>query len=100
MENFLSPRAESYKTAIKCCGGDETTSVDSSKSCSMLEAGEYVEQLSFWRRPRQKVDLEFIDVSYRIKLGRNGELFYSTTIDFFFQGNLKFVLLCSKVPAS
>lgn len=37
---------------------------------SMLEAGEYLERLSFWQRPRQKVDLEFIDVTYRVKQGR------------------------------
>ncbi|KAK3749311.1 hypothetical protein QZH41_020093, partial [Actinostola sp. cb2023] len=44
--------------------------MDSTKA-SMLESGEYVDQLSFWQRPRQRVDLEFIDVSYRVKLGRN-----------------------------
>lgn len=68
MENYISARAESYKSAIKCCGGEETSSVDSKDS--MLEAGEYVERLSFWQRPKQKVDLEFIDVSYSVKQGR------------------------------
>ena len=71
MENFISCRAESYKTAIKCCGGEETSSVDSKDS--MLEAGEYLERLSFWQRPRQKVDLEFIDVTYSVKQSRKGE---------------------------
>lgn len=40
----------------------------------MLEAGEYLERLSFWQRPRQKVDLEFIDVTYSVKQGRKGKL--------------------------
>lgn len=71
MENFISGRAESCKSAIKCCGGEDSTSVDSKDS--MLEAGEYLERLSFWQRPRQKVDLEFIDVTYRVKQGRKGE---------------------------
>lgn len=71
MENYISARAESYKSAIKCCGAEETSSVDSKDS--MLEAGEYVERLSFWQRPKQKVDLEFIDVSYSVKQGRKGE---------------------------
>ena len=75
MENFVSGRAESYKTAIRCCGGDETSSVNSKDS--MLEAGEYLERLSFWQRPRQKVDLEFIDVTYSVKQNRKGELNYS-----------------------
>ena len=74
MENFISVRAESYKSAIKCCGGEETSSVDSKDS--MLEAGGYVERLSFWQRPKQKVDLEFIDVSYSVKHGRKGEPSY------------------------
>ena len=39
----------------------------------MLEAGEYLERLSFWQRPRQKVDLEFIDVTYSVKQSRKGE---------------------------
>lgn len=68
MEGFISGRAESYKTAVKCCGGEETSSVNSKDS--MLEAGEYLERLSFWQRPRQKVDLEFIDVTYSVKQGR------------------------------
>lgn len=68
MENFISGRAESCKSAIKCCGGEDSSSVDSKDS--MLEAGEYLERLSFWQRPRQKVDLEFIDVTYRVKQGR------------------------------
>ena len=72
MENFLSSRAESYKTAMKCCGGDETSSLDSKEECSMLEAGEFVEQLSFWQSPREKVDLEFVDITYRVKQGRKG----------------------------
>ena len=72
MESFISGRAESYKTAIKCCGGEETYSVNSKDS--MLEAGEYLERLSFWQRPRQKVDLEFIDVTYSVKQSRKGEL--------------------------
>ena len=71
MENFISGRAECCKSAIKCCGGEDSTSVDSKDS--MLEAGEYLERLSFWQRPRQKVDLEFIDVTYRVKQGRKGE---------------------------
>ena len=71
MENFLSGRAESYKSAIKCCGGDDSSSVDSKDS--MLENGEYLERLSFWQRPRQKVDLEFIDVTYRVNQSRKGE---------------------------
>lgn len=71
MENFISGRAESYKSAIKCCGSEDSTSVDSKDS--MLEAGEYLERLSFWQRPRQKVDLEFIDVTYRVKQGKKGE---------------------------
>ena len=74
MENFIQDRAESYKSAIKCCGGEETCSVDSKDS--MLEAGEYVERLSFWQRPRQKVNLEFNDVTYSVKKGRKGELCY------------------------
>lgn len=78
MENFLSSRTETVHkpTALKCCGGGdgETTSMDSTKA-SMLESGEYVDQLSFWQRPRQRIDLEFVDVSYRIKLGRNGKWF-------------------------
>ncbi|KAL9965452.1 hypothetical protein ACROYT_G029254 [Oculina patagonica] len=68
MENFISGRAESYKSAIKCCGGEDSSSVDSKDS--MLEAGEYLERLSFWQRPRQKVDLEFIDVTYRVQQSR------------------------------
>ncbi|KAK2566633.1 ATP-binding cassette subfamily G member 4 [Acropora cervicornis] len=68
MESFISVRAENYKTAIKCCGGEETISVDSKDS--MLEAGEYGERLSFWQRPRQKVDLQFIDVTYSVKISR------------------------------
>lgn len=71
MENFISGRAESCKSAITCCGGEDSTSVDSKDS--MLEAGEYLERLSFWQRPRQKVDLEFVDVTYRVKQGRKGE---------------------------
>ena len=78
MENFISGRAESCKSAITCCGGEDSTSVDSKDS--MLEAGEYLERLSFWQRPRQKVDLEFVDVTYRVKQGRKGEqqFFFST----------------------
>lgn len=72
MEGFISGRAESYKTAVKCCGGEETSSVNSKDS--MLEAGEYLERLSFWQRPRQKVDLEFIDVTYSVKQSRKGKL--------------------------
>lgn len=79
MENFISSRIEPVHkpTALKCCGGggDETTSMDSTKA-SMLECGEYVDQISFWQRPRQRIDLEFVDVSYRVKLGRNGKWFY------------------------
>lgn len=76
MANFLSSRTEVVHkpTSLKCCGGDETTSMDSTKA-SMLECGEYVDQLSFWQRPRQRIDLEFVDVSYRVKLGRNGKRF-------------------------
>lgn len=57
--------------------------MDSTKA-SMLESGEYVDQLSFWQRPRQRVDLEFVDVSYRVKLGRNGK--GSQSIIFFLGG--------------
>ena len=72
MENLISVRAESCKTAITCCGGEETVSVDSKDS--MLEAGEYLERLSFWQRPRQKVDLQFLDVTYSVKQSRKGKL--------------------------
>lgn len=68
MENFISGRAENYKTAVKCCSGEDASSVDSKDS--MLEAGEYLERLSFWQRPRQRVDLEFNDVAYSVKQGR------------------------------
>lgn len=68
MENFISGRAENYKTAVKCCSGEDASSVGSKDS--MLEAGEYLERLSFWQRPRQRVDLEFNDVTYSVKQGR------------------------------
>lgn len=71
MENFITGRAENYKTAVKCCSGEDVSSVDSKDS--MLEAGEYLERLSFWQRPRQRVDLEFNDVTYSVKLGRQGK---------------------------
>lgn len=83
MENFISGRAESCKSAIKCCGGEDSSSVDSKDS--MLEAGEYLERLSFWQRPRQKVDLEFIDVTYRVKQGRKGE----RNMDYFYRVCIK-----------
>ena len=74
MENFISGRAENYKTAVKCCSGEDASSVDSKDS--MLEAGEYLERLSFWQRPRQRVDLEFNDVTYSVKQGRQGKRKY------------------------
>lgn len=71
MENFISGRAEGYKSAVKCCSGEDSSSLDSKDS--MLEAGEYLERLSFWQRPRQRVDLEFTDVTYSVKQSRKGE---------------------------
>ena len=88
MENFISGRAESCKSAITCCGGEDSTSVDSKDS--MLEAGEYLERLSFWQRPRQKVDLEFVDVTYRVKQGRKGEQnFFFRQVGIKFSANMK-----------
>lgn len=74
MEKFISGRAEAHKPAIKCCGGEDSSSLNSKDS--MLEAGEYLERLSFWQRPRQKVDLEFTDVTYRVRQSRKGERGY------------------------
>ncbi|KAJ7333084.1 ATP-binding cassette sub- G member 4 [Desmophyllum pertusum] len=68
MEKFIPGRAEAHKPAIKCCGGEDSSSLNSKDS--MLEAGEYLERLSFWQRPRQKVDLEFTDVTYRVRQSR------------------------------
>ena len=78
MDSFVSTRAESYKSAIKCCGGEETSSANSKDS--MLEAGEFSERLSFWQRPRQRVDLEFIDVTYSVKQNRKGEFGNNITL--------------------
>ena len=78
MANLFLSRAESYKNAITCCTMDETVSISScsrpsdgsQSTVSAASAEEYVEQLSFWQKPRHKVDLVFRDLSYTVKVSK------------------------------